>query len=342
MAHSVVTTRTTRAVLTVFVSLVFTFGLNACKPQNDQQDTGMVVARFNDKTLTLQEIDAELGESLYEARKRAAMNMAFKFILEEKAKQKDVSYSELMDMEIRARTKAPTEKEVMDLFEATRFRMPPDVTFESVREEIENYLISQSPAKVAQEIRDAWLEEANYKFTLSFEPNRVNIEAIGPSMGADKARITIVEFLDFECSYCQLGVQTIAEVVKAYPDRVKVHFRHFPLDFHKNASKASHAAHCAHDQGKFWEYHNILFENQNRLKPEDLKGYAKTLALDDAKFSECLESERHFKTIQKDLEAGRLAGVNATPAFFINGILLSGAQPFEKFKEVIERELQQK
>ena len=342
MAYSVVGICAARTVLMVVASLVFAFGLSACKPQNNKQDTEMVVASFNGKTITLKEIDAELGESLYDNRRLAAINMAFKAILEEKAKQKGVSYNELMEMEFQARMKPPTEEEVKVLFEDSRSRLPADVTFEMVREEIEDYIKNQSGAKMAQEIRDAWLEEANFKFMLSFEPSRVAVEAMGPSMGADKAKVTIVEFLDFECLYCRQGSQTIAEVVKTYPDHVKLYFRHFPLDFHANAAKASQAAHCAHDQGKFWEYHDFLFENQDKLKVEDLKAHAKALALDSARFAECLDSERHAKTIQKDMEAGRLAGVTGTPAFFINGMLLSGALPIEKFKEVIERELQAK
>jgi protein-disulfide isomerase len=104
--------------------------------------------------------------------------------------------------------------------------------------------------------------------------------------------------------------------------------------------KASEAALCAHEQNKFWEYHDVLFENQNEFEVESLKGHAKALALDEAKFAECLDSGRHAETIQKDIEAGKKAGVRGTPAFFVNGVMLSGAQPIEKFKEVIDRELQ--
>ena len=346
MAPSIVGIRTARAVLTVTALLVFTFGLNACKPSNknsgDKQSFEMVVASFNDKKLTLKEIDAELGESLYDDRKFTAIDMAFRAILEEKAKQKGVSPNELMDTEIQARSKPPTEEEMKALFEASRSQLPPDMTFESVREEIEDFLKSQSTETATQGVRDAWLEEANFKFTLPFKAKRVDVEAIGPSIGADNAKITIVEFLDFECSFCRQGIQLVGEVMKAYPGQIKLYFRHFPLDFHANALKASQAAHCAHDQGKFWEYHDMLFENQEKLEVENLKEYANTLALDSTKFTQCLDSGQHAETVQKDMEAGKLAGVNGTPAFFVNGMQLSGIPPIEKFKDVIEQELKAK
>ncbi|MCL2179285.1 MAG: thioredoxin domain-containing protein [Proteobacteria bacterium] len=334
-------------VVVLVASLVFVFGLNACTPPQGKGAVSRsaqttVAATFNNKTLTLKEIDTELGESLHEARKRAASSMAFKAILEEKAKQAGVSAKEMMDTEIQARTKPPTEAEVMAVFEASRARLPPETKFEDVRGDIENYLRSQSGAKVAQELQDAWLADAQFKFSLVFEPKRVEVEAIGPSMGAEKAKVTIVEFSDFECPYCRQGAKTVAEVVKAYPEQVKLYFRQFPLDFHPKAPKAAQAALCAHEQGKFWEYHDVLFENQDKLEVGELKEHAKALSLDDAKFAECLDSERHAETVQKDMEAGRAMGISGTPAFFINGILLGGAYPIEKFKEMIEQELQAK
>jgi protein-disulfide isomerase len=166
----------------------------------------------------------------------------------------------------------------------------------------------------------------------------VDIEAAGPSKGPDKAKVTIVEFSDFGCSFCRRGADTIEEILKAYPGKVKVYFRHFAMI----SPKASEAALCAHEQNKFWEYHDILFENQNKLEAENLKEHAKALALDEAKFAECLDSGRHAETIQKDIEAGKKAGVRGTPAFFVKGAMMSGAQPIEKFKEIIDRELQAK
>ena len=298
----------------------------------------MVVAAFGTQTLTLKDIDAELGESLYNARKHTATRMAFEAILNEKAKQQGLTSDELIKKEVDARATPPTEAEMMAVFESSRAQLPPDMTFERVKGDIENFLRSQSAQRVMPELQEAWLAEANYKFTLVYEPKRVDVEAIGPSKGPEKAEVTIVEFSDFGCSFCRRGAQTTSEIVKAYPDKVKVHFRHFAM----RAPKASEAALCAHDQGKFWEYHDVLFENQHKHEVEHLKEYAKTLELAQPAFDECLDSGKHTKTVQRDIDAGKLAGVQGTPAFFINGILVSGAQPIERFKELIESELQAK
>ncbi|MCL2011989.1 MAG: DsbA family protein [Cystobacterineae bacterium] len=328
-----------------FASLVFILGLSACTPPASKgtapkstertaaERADMVVAVFNDKTLTLEDVDLELG--LYNLRKNVAMNMAFETILNEKAKQEEMPARVFMNKEIQARTEPPTEAAILAMYEENRSRMPPEMTFEKARGQIEGFLRNQSSQKVAQEIQKAWLDEAGFKFMLTEE----GIEAIGPSVGPHNAKVTIVEFSDFECPFCRKGAETIAEVVKAYPTEVKLYFRNFPLKFHAKAPKAAEAALCAHDQGKFWEYHDLLFENQSKLDIEDLKEHAKTLALEALKFAECLDSGRHAETVKKDMRAGKRAGVEGTPAFFINGVLLSGAQPIENFKEIIEQAL---
>ena len=332
----------------VFASLVFVFGLSACNPPASQKRTSavkgksvatqseLIAATFDKQTLTLRDIDAELGESLYEARKHTATRMAFEAILNEKAEKQGLTSEELMKKEMDARVQPPTEAEMMAVFESSRGQLPPEVTFERVRGDIENFLRSQTAQRVMPEIQEAWLKEANFQFVLPYEHKRVAIEAIGPSKGPDNAPVTIVEFSDFGCSFCRRGAETMSEILKAYPDKVKVHFRHFAM----MASKASEAAMCAHEQGKFWEYHEVLFANQGRFEPENLKEHAKALGLDEEAFSKCLDSEKHVETVKRDVEAGRKAGVRGTPAFFINGILLSGAQPLEKFKELIDSELQ--
>ena len=127
--------------------------------------------------------------------------------------------------------------------------------------------------------------------------------------------------------------------MEQYAGKVKLVFRHFPLDFHDKAPKAAEASLCAADQKKFWEFHDVLFKNQDKLSIEDLKATATTLGLDATKFNECLDSGKMKKVVEDDTAAGKKVGVTGTPAFFINGTMLSGAQPIEAFKEVIDAEL---
>jgi protein-disulfide isomerase len=116
-------------------------------------------------------------------------------------------------------------------------------------------------------------------------------------------------------------------------------FRDYPLNIHPLAQPAAEAAQCAHEQGKFWEYHDKLFENQAQLNADNFKKWAGELGLEASKFDECVASGKHRQNVLADFQAGQKVGVTGTPAFFVNGRMLSGAQPFEKFKEIIDDEL---
>jgi protein-disulfide isomerase len=162
-----------------------------------------------------------------------------------------------------------------------------------------------------------------------------------PAIGPADAPVLIVEFSDFQCSFCgRFARETLGQILDSYGDRVRFVFRSFPLlSIHPQAQKAAEAAQCANDQGKFWEYHDLLFQNQQALDEESLKGYARQLDLDMAAFTDCLDTERHFTEVQHDLTDGQSYGVTGTPTFFINGRLLRGAQPFSAFQAVIDEEL---
>jgi protein-disulfide isomerase len=122
---------------------------------------------------------------------------------------------------------------------------------------------------------------------------------------------------------------------------VKIVFRDFPLANHPRALPAAEAALCAKEQGKFWEYHDQILANQRKLADEDLKGYAEALGMNVETFSTCVEGSKFEEEAQKDLREGQEQGVTGTPAFFINGRFLSGAQPFDAFKSIIDQELEE-
>lgn len=162
------------------------------------------------------------------------------------------------------------------------------------------------------------------------------------SKGSDNAPVVMIEFSDFECPFCaRFWSDTLPQIEEEYIDTGKVKFvyRDFPLGFHQNAQKAAEAAECAEDQGKYWEYHDKIFENQRAIDVASLKQYAKDLDLDSQKFDDCLDSGKYASEVQKDFQDGQAAGVTGTPAFFINGQKVTGAQPFSNFKQVIDSEL---
>ncbi len=157
--------------------------------------------------------------------------------------------------------------------------------------------------------------------------------------GNPYAPVTMVVFNDFECPFCSKLEGTFAQIHERYPTQVELHFRDFPLEFHKNAHGAHQAARCAHEQGRFWAMHDTLFAKQRALTYEDLLAHASSLGLDMSSFDRCLASERTAGAVDADIAAGKAAGVTGTPTTFVNGTELRGAQAFDKFVAAIEAEL---
>jgi protein-disulfide isomerase len=174
-------------------------------------------------------------------------------------------------------------------------------------------------------------------------PSGVEISADDdPGVGPVDAPVLIVEFTDYQCSYCaSFARETLHQILSAYGNRVRFVVRDFPLlSMHPQAQEAAEATQCANDQGGFWEYHDLLFQNQQALDVGSLEDYARQLDLDVAAFASCLDSDRYLAEVQHDLTDGQSYGVKGTPTFFINGRILRGAQPFSAFQAVIDEELQ--
>lgn len=162
-----------------------------------------------------------------------------------------------------------------------------------------------------------------------------------PFLGSEDAPITIVEFSDYECPYCrQWHSEVYSQIIDTYGDQIRFIYRDFPLEsIHVNAKPAAEAANCANEQGVFWDYHDKLFSMELGLNPEAYQGYASQLGMDEEAFQECIESGRYQQEVQSDFDFAANLGVRSTPTFFINGIAVVGAQPFEIFQQVIEKEL---
>ena len=158
------------------------------------------------------------------------------------------------------------------------------------------------------------------------------------------APVTIIEFSDFQCPYCaKFYSETLPKIKEEYvkTGKVRIVYKHFPLAFHENAFKAAEAAECAREQGKFWEMHNKLFENSNALAENKLREYANSIGLNMEQFNSCLDSGKYYEKVIDDLREGQKLGVKGTPTFFINGDKIVGAYPYEYFKQVIDRKLQE-
>lgn len=176
------------------------------------------------------------------------------------------------------------------------------------------------------------------------QPQNLSLSTEGePILGDPSAPITMYEFSDFECPFCgKYAIEIFPKIKKEYVDsgKLKIVFKNFPLEqIHKNAKLAAEASECAFEQGKFWEYKDLLFKNQEKLGRDDLINYAKNLNLNIKQFTQCLDSKKYETEVNSDLQEGIQAGVSGTPTFFIEGEKISGALPFEEFKKVIDSKL---
>ena len=159
--------------------------------------------------------------------------------------------------------------------------------------------------------------------------------------GPSGAKVTLIEYSDFECPYCASHKATTDQIIQNYGDKVRIVFRHYPLSFHPNAEKAAEASECASEQGKFWEMYDKIFaaNNAGTMSVDKWKAEAKSLGLNIKKFNDCLDSGKYAAEISAEEQAGTAAGVEGTPATFINGELVSGALPYDQFKSIIDSKL---
>jgi protein-disulfide isomerase len=160
-----------------------------------------------------------------------------------------------------------------------------------------------------------------------------------PIEGPDSAQVTIVEFSDFQCPFCSRVVDTVKQIEKAYGKKVRIQFRHNPLPFHDKAQLAAEAGVAAAAQNKFWQMHDKMFANQQKLERPDLEKYAQEIGLDMGKFKAALDQGTGKAQIQADKTLAASLGATGTPSFFINGRPVRGAVPFESFKKVIDEEI---
>ena len=322
----------------------------AGKPSTDV-DPATQVAIIDGKPLTYGDIDKEVGSKLrqasseyltkvYDLRKGALEEQLSNRLLTEEAKKVGKTLDEWFAKDFVASVPPPGEADVKNFYAEHSSEMQGH-SFDDMAPQVTDYMRKDATRKRLTALLDQ-LKAAHGVKTMLPPPNlpRIEVAATGPAKGADNAKITVVVFSDFQCPYCSRSAATEERVMKEYGGKVRMVFRNFPLSFHPMAEKAAEAGACAADQGKFWEMHDKMFSDQKKLMPDDLKATAHAIAgLDAAKFDSCLDSGSKKGLIEADTKAGSDAGVEGTPAFFVNGQFINGAVPFEDFKSVIDREL---
>lgn len=305
------------------------------------------LAEVNGETITAEDLDRALGaklaqlqEQLYTLKRQELEGLIAQRLLAQEAAKRGISVQALLEAEVTAKVELVTEKEIEAFYQENKARLRGDET--DVRQRVRAYLQQQKLSARRAVFVDSLRSQAKVVVRLQPPPVvRVDVSIEGaPLRGVAEARVTIVEFSDFHCPFCKRVQATLMQLLVRYRGKVKLIYRDFPIDtLHPQARRAAEAARCAHDQGRFWDYHDLLYSEAPRASPEDLGRYAAQVGLDLATFERCLSGDVHRAAVQRDLDQGTRLGVTGTPAFFINGRSLSGAQPLEAFVRVIEEEL---
>lgn len=235
----------------------------------------------------------------------------------------------------------PTDKDVNTFIQERK--IPAEHINDQMRERIKKFLEIELKKKYIEK----WIGQKTAKNPVEVyvkKPVRPIFEVeVGdaPFMGGADAKVTIVEFSDFQCPFCKKGATIMDDLKKKYGNKIKIAFKQFPLPFHNHAHTASQAALCAYEQdkAKFWKFHDEMFGDQTKLDNEGLKKTAAKLGLKTDEFDKCLGSGKMAAKVNADMEQGKKVGVKSTPTFFVNGQMVNGAHPVETFSEIIDAEL---
>jgi protein-disulfide isomerase len=320
----------------------------AASPQ--AQDT--VVAEVAGRRITLKDVDerwqsddpaerARVTQLLYQNRRNVLDQIVGDLLIEEAAKAAGNAKDEYQKKEIAARLKPVTDDEVKQFYEQNKDRAQGRPLAE-LSPMIQQFLVSQRQQQARAQLVDDLKKKSTARILLDPPRQTINVSSDDPSSGPANAPITLVEFSDYQCPYCARVVPTISKLRATYGDKIRVVFKDYPLAIHPEAPKAAEAAHCAGEQGKYWDMHDRMFANQRALAVPALKETAAGLGLDAAKFGQCLDSGKYAAAIADDMKQGEALGVQSTPTVYINGRPILGAQPFEFFQSVIDEELAKK
>jgi len=330
--------------LTIIVFLAAVFALSFCckkepKYANIAKQTPDLLAQIDGQPLYEKDLDIRTQNSLYENKKQMVDGYVREKLLSGYMTKKGYTDRDtFITKEIKEKVKAPTEKEIKENYKNSKSTQPYDQVKPQIEMSLKNSRMREKFMGLFDELMKG--KEIVYYFTRP----KVDVTLFPDDifMGPKDAPITLVEYTDFQCPYCKKSQDTLKEIHQKYGDKVKHIFRYFPIPQHTESRNASNASYCANEQGKFWEYHDIVFARQEEIKAENFTKWAEELKLDKAKFAKCLTDKPYDKLIQRDMDSGKPLGVQSTPTFFINGMVISGAQPFSAFEGIIKSELSNK
>jgi protein-disulfide isomerase len=306
-----------------------------------EENGAAVVAELSGQKLTRAQLEQSQTAKLLQARyqyylaeREAVDQLIEEQLLEMQARREHLSVEQLLQREVTSLVKDPTEDQVQVFYEGLQTSEPFAAARPKIVSTIHQIRLAKARAGYLQSLRS----QASVRIGLA--PPEADVALDGsPRRGPEDAPVLIVEFADYECPYCQRIHPDLKKLQQEFPGQVALAFKDFPLPMHRYAGKAAEAARCAAQQGRFWDFHDVLFDNTPKFEPAQLKEHARVLKLDTARFDQCLDAGEQAATVQKDLTQGQRLGLTGTPSFFVNGHFLSGAVKYGTLREIVEQQL---
>jgi protein-disulfide isomerase len=300
-----------------------------------------VVAEVSGHNLTADDLQQKENGKLLQARyqyymaqRKALEDLIDDQLLANAAQAQGLTIDQLFEKEVYKQVKDPTEDQLQVYYEGIDTKE----SFEDVRTPMLEHIRETRRTKA----KTAYIEDLRKKgnITVFLMPPSTSVDIAGSYVrGPRDAEVMVVEFADYECPYCVQVNPYMQQLRKEYGDKVAVVFKDLPLPMHHKAQKAAEAARCAGEQGKFWEYHDVLFNSGGALSVPQLKEHARVLKLDGGRFDQCLDNGEMAAVVKKDLEEGKSLGLTGTPSFFVNGHFFSGAVDYGLVKQMVEQQL---
>ena len=323
------------------ISLAFTGSLIAAENDTLPSSSTQVLVEIDGTKLTL----ADLGrkhpggmfkayQNFYQTQRKVVAEWVDDYLMERAAQKEGVTVEELLNRHVRKPAeKVPSEEALRTYYDG----VDTDESYEAMRQRIVDHLREMKETKLKAEYIKQLRTEA--KINVQFGPPRADLNLKDhPIRGPQNAPVVIVEFADYECPYCQQTQAAVDQIEAEYKGKIAFAYKDMPLPNHAHAEKAAEATHCAAAQGKYWEYHDILFKSHELDVPK-LTEHARALGLDVNAFEKCMSTDTPATALKSEFTEGVNLGLQGTPGFFINGRYFSGGMTTEQFRAVIVEEL---
>jgi protein-disulfide isomerase len=323
-----------------FLIAGFCLGVVPALHGQNEVDSAQVVAKVSGESLTMADLQQKEGGKLLQAEyqyylneRKALEDLIDNRLLADEARRRNIPLDQLLDTEVYKGVKDPTEDQLEVYYEGLDTQEP----YEAVRADVLQHIRDLRRTKARAAFVENLRKEANINVLLMPPSADINV-AKAYTKGSQDAPVVFVEFADYECPYCQKVNPQIQQLKKEYGDKLAIVYKDFPLPMHHGSEKAAEAARCAGEQGKFWEYHDVLFYSKE-VDISALKEHARVLKLNGDAFDICLDSGSQANAVKQDLQEAKDLGLTGTPSFFVNGHFVSGVLDYGALKDMVNQQL---